>query len=57
MGKTLFEEALDGVVGIVNEVSESFSKEFKGTNPFDKEPVSDEESLYKYNTMTEPQFD
>lgn len=57
MGKTLFEEALDGVVEVVNEVSDSFTKEFKGTNPFDKEPVSEEEALRKYNATTTEQFD
>jgi len=52
MKKNIYDSALDGVSEIIEAVSESISKEFKGANPFDKEPISDDEMLNEYNTMT-----
>jgi len=51
MGKGIFDLALDGISEIIEGVSDSLSKEFKTTNPFDKEKVSDEEQLYQYETQ------
>lgn len=50
MQSSLFDDALTGIVDIIEEVSGSIAKEFKGKKPFDKEPVKDEDLLYDYNT-------
>jgi len=48
--QSLFDDALAGIVDIIEEVSDSIAKEFKGKKPFDKEPIKDEDLLYEYNT-------
>lgn len=50
MQSSLFDDALTGIVDIIEEVSGSIAKEFKGKKPFDKEPIKDEDLLYEYNT-------
>lgn len=50
MKENIYDLALEGISEIIEEVSESISREFKGTKPFDKEAISDEEMLYDYNT-------
>lgn len=52
MKLNLYDEALSGIGEIIELVSESISKEFRGTNPFDKEPMSNEEMLLEYDQMT-----
>jgi len=46
----MFNDALTGIVAIIEDVSDDIAKEFKGKKPFDKEPVKDEDLLYDYNT-------
>ena len=53
MKKNIYDEALAGVSNVIEEVSSSIGSEFKNTNPFDKEPVSNDESLYFYENMAE----
>ena len=52
MKENLYDLALAGIGEIIEEVSESISKEFKGANPFDKEPISNDEMLLQYNMLT-----
>ena len=49
----LYDSVLDGLDELIGEVSGSISMEFKGANPFDKEPVSNDELLLKYNMLTD----
>ena len=51
MKENIFDDVLDGVQGIIEEVSDSIAKDFKNVKPFDKEPVSTGEMLYSYNTL------
>lgn len=51
MTKNLFDDVLGGVTEIVESLSDSLAKEFRGTNPFDKKPVSDAEALYEYDNI------
>tara|TARA_R100001530_G_scaffold115912_2_gene82917 strand:+ start:898 stop:1146 length:249 start_codon:yes stop_codon:yes gene_type:complete len=48
----LYDSVLDGLDELIDEVSGSISMEFKGANPFDKEPVPPADLLAKYNTLT-----
>jgi len=50
MGKSIFDSALEGIGEIIEELTGSLSKEFKGADPFDREKVSDEEQIYQYET-------
>ncbi len=56
MTKNIFDSALEGITDIVESVSDSFSKEFKGSNPFDKEKVSLKEQVYLFETDGENTF-
>ena len=48
--ENLYSSVLDGIVGIVEEVSDNIAGEFKGKAPFDKEAIPDDELLYEYIT-------
>lgn len=57
MTKTnMYDSVLSGILEVVEDVSSEISLEFKGANPFDKEPISDEEMLLEYNTQGEKVF-
>lgn len=56
MSKNLFDSVLDGIEEMVSEVTGSLEKEFKGSNPFDKEAMSDEDQLYMFETDGENAF-
>lgn len=51
MEKNLYDQVLSGVFEVIEGVSDSIAKEFKKTNPFDKEPVSDADALYEYDNI------
>lgn len=50
MKGSIYDEALAGILEVIEEVSDEISSEFKGKAPFDKEPIPDEDLLYEYNT-------
>ena len=53
MGKTnYFDEALNGVEELVNEVSQSISDDFQGSQPFDSVKVDNEKLLQAYTSLT-----
>lgn len=57
MKANIYDDALKDIISIYLEVSKELGSQFKGTKPFDKEPVSDDEMLVQYNMMTEQDFD
>ena len=46
MGNNLYDGVLDGITEIIEDVSDSISMEFKGTNPFDTQPVDKRQALF-----------
>ena len=50
-----FDDVLFGVTEIIGAVSDGIAGEFKGTNPFDKEPISRDEMRLEYNMMSDEQ--
>ena len=50
MKENLYDVAMSGIGEVIEAVSDSIASEFKGKNPFDKEPISNEDLLYDYNT-------
>ena len=52
----MYDSVLDGIMEVVEDVSTEISLEFKGVNPFDKEPISEEEMLLEYNIQGEQTF-
>ena len=57
MKRNLYDDALNGVSDIVELVSDSVAKEFKGVKPFDKEPVSEDQQLAEYMAMNSQMMD
>ena len=52
MKKNRYDRINDKILNRIERVSARMTREFKGANPFDKEPVSKEEILYYYNQLT-----
>ena len=52
MKNNLYEDALDGVEDVVNEVSQGIADEFKKAKPFDKEPIPNDQLLQAYVNLT-----
>lgn len=52
MKQNIYDGALEGIGEIIEEVSDSIAAEFKGANPFDKEPISNKERLLQYSEFT-----
>ena len=51
MKTNLYDNILEGLTEMIEEVSDSISKEFKGVNPFDKEPVSKKQALFDFSQL------
>ncbi len=56
MRKNIYDEALKGVSKTMEDLSDSISKEFKATNPYDQKKMTDEEQLELYDSMTQEDF-
>ncbi len=56
MKTNLYDYVLKGVTDMIDNVSESFTKEFKHSNPFDKEAMTDDEALLYYDLMNKNDF-
>ncbi len=52
MKPNFYDTVLDKVLERVEKATGNIDKDFKGVKPFDKEPVSTEESIYNYSKMT-----
>jgi len=57
MRKNRYDRIMDKMLNRIERVSDKMAKEFKGTNPFDKEPVSNDEALYEYENMGYEKFE
>ena len=49
----LYERALNGVEEVVNRVSESISKDFKDTKPFDTDEIPMKDMVKYYQSLSE----
>ena len=52
MKDNMYDEILEGVEEIVEEVSDDFVKTFKGVIPFDKTPISSGDILKKHEMLS-----
>jgi len=46
----------DRMLSRIERVTDRMTREFKNTNPFDKEPVSDDEMIRRYDGTTKEQW-
>lgn len=51
MKQSLYDEALSGIGEIVEQVSDSIAKEFKGTIPFDKTLATKDDLMAQFNNL------
>jgi len=51
-----FDKINDRILTRIERVTDKWAKDFKGTTPFDKEPVSDKELIERYDGMTPEQW-
>ena len=56
MRKNIYDEALKGVSKTMDDLSDSISKEFMATKPYDQKKMTDEEQLQLYDTLTAEDF-
>ena len=52
MKQSLYDEALSGIGEIVEQVSDSIAKEFKGTIPFDKTLATNDDLMAQFNNLS-----
>ena len=53
MQTNIYDEALKDIIENILSVSKELGVMFKKSKPFDKEPVSEEEQLIKYKSLTQ----
>ena len=53
MKQSLYDEALSGIGEIVEQVSDSIAKEFKGTIPFDKTLATKDDLMAQFNNQSQ----
>jgi len=49
--ENFYDSVLSGILGIIDGISDGVSEEFKGTNPFDKEPVDRKQALFNWSNL------
>jgi len=52
MKLNIYDKTLEGVVEIIEKVSDSIAGDFKGVNPFDKRPMTKDEKMGQFNQMS-----
>ena len=50
MKKNRYDRIMDKMLNRIERVTDKMAGEFKGTNPFDKKPVSNDDLLLEYET-------
>lgn len=53
MKKNIFDTVTEGTVRMVEQVSDKIAAEFKGSNPYDKEPIKTEDLIKAYRGLSE----
>lgn len=56
MKRNRFDRINDRMLARIERVTDRMTREFKDTNPFDKELVSDDEKIQRYDNTTQEQW-
>lgn len=57
MKKNRYDRVTDRMLARIERVSDKMTQEFKNTNPYDKEPISEDQQLSEYMAMTPETMD